>query len=353
MAGFSQGGGVGLALANWMVDGDPGFDVWAMDVARYRRLRDADLDQRQGARELFPPLPHPLSRTRSFRPAGRYQDHADPRPSGGGGRAVRADRSGWRCRCGSRPRARSDAFSWRRSTDFDACGRRGAGRARRRRHYRHHRLRQVPGDGTGRGGLARPAAGRANCRRPGRMALAPMLKRRRQADRRLHPRHLGDAAFLLAGSGAAEDYYMRWFEAASARGRLGQCERLDRALCRPVDRRAEIARGAGGGDRTRTVSHDAFRFMDIRRMDRRPCAAASSAGSASPAIWATRSGCSPDYQRHVFERLRRPARRMGIRDFRSAGAERAAAGKELGGWAREYRPVYGADEAGLGPLRGL
>src|SRR5271169_2590478 len=34
MAGFSQGGGVGLSLAHWMVDGDPGADVWAMDVAR-------------------------------------------------------------------------------------------------------------------------------------------------------------------------------------------------------------------------------------------------------------------------------------------------------------------------------
>ena len=35
MAGFSQGGGVGLALSRWMVDGDPGADVWGMDVARY------------------------------------------------------------------------------------------------------------------------------------------------------------------------------------------------------------------------------------------------------------------------------------------------------------------------------
>ncbi|NJK46450.1 MAG: FAD-dependent oxidoreductase, partial [Pleurocapsa sp. SU_196_0] len=35
MAGFSQGGGVGLALSQWMVNGDPGFDVWGMDVARY------------------------------------------------------------------------------------------------------------------------------------------------------------------------------------------------------------------------------------------------------------------------------------------------------------------------------
>src|SRR3569833_4260077 len=35
MAGFSLGGGVGLALSNWMAHGDPGADVWAMDVSRY------------------------------------------------------------------------------------------------------------------------------------------------------------------------------------------------------------------------------------------------------------------------------------------------------------------------------
>ena len=35
MAGFSQGGGVGLALSEWMVNGDPGADIWGMDVARY------------------------------------------------------------------------------------------------------------------------------------------------------------------------------------------------------------------------------------------------------------------------------------------------------------------------------
>ena len=38
MAGFSQGGGVGLTLANWMVDGDPGFDIFAMDIARFGEL---------------------------------------------------------------------------------------------------------------------------------------------------------------------------------------------------------------------------------------------------------------------------------------------------------------------------
>ncbi|MGE5461022.1 MAG: GcvT family protein [Solirubrobacterales bacterium] len=35
MAGFSQGAGIGLALANWIADGEPGYDVYGMDVARF------------------------------------------------------------------------------------------------------------------------------------------------------------------------------------------------------------------------------------------------------------------------------------------------------------------------------
>jgi len=35
MAGFSQGGGVGKALAEWMVEGEPENDIFAMDVARF------------------------------------------------------------------------------------------------------------------------------------------------------------------------------------------------------------------------------------------------------------------------------------------------------------------------------
>ncbi len=35
MAGFSQGAGIGLALANWIADGDPGDDVFGMDITRF------------------------------------------------------------------------------------------------------------------------------------------------------------------------------------------------------------------------------------------------------------------------------------------------------------------------------
>ncbi|MEL7117384.1 MAG: FAD-dependent oxidoreductase [Pseudomonadota bacterium] len=42
MAGFSQGGGVGKSLAEWMVEGEPETDVFAMDVARYGKWTNKD-----------------------------------------------------------------------------------------------------------------------------------------------------------------------------------------------------------------------------------------------------------------------------------------------------------------------
>ena len=42
MAGFCQGGGVGLTLAEWMIDGEPSIDVWAMDVARFGEFATPD-----------------------------------------------------------------------------------------------------------------------------------------------------------------------------------------------------------------------------------------------------------------------------------------------------------------------
>ena len=40
MAGFSQGAGIGLALANWIADGDPGDDVFGMDITTIRTVRE-------------------------------------------------------------------------------------------------------------------------------------------------------------------------------------------------------------------------------------------------------------------------------------------------------------------------
>ena len=92
MAGFSQGGGVGLALSNWIVDGEPGLDIWGMDVAAVWRMGDAVVHQRKGIRELLPPLPHPVpERGTASRPP--LPHHATLRPAP---RSRRADGRGLR-----------------------------------------------------------------------------------------------------------------------------------------------------------------------------------------------------------------------------------------------------------------
>ncbi|HVJ34645.1 MAG TPA: FAD-dependent oxidoreductase [Terriglobia bacterium] len=42
MGGFSQGGAIGLTLANWMIHGEPGYDIFGMDVARYGSFASGD-----------------------------------------------------------------------------------------------------------------------------------------------------------------------------------------------------------------------------------------------------------------------------------------------------------------------
>ena len=42
MSGFSQGGAIGLVLSHWIVDGDPGADIFGMDVARYGAFASND-----------------------------------------------------------------------------------------------------------------------------------------------------------------------------------------------------------------------------------------------------------------------------------------------------------------------
>lgn len=69
MAGFSQGGGVGLALAQWIVHGEPEGDVYAMDVGRFGQYATGSYTVEK-AREFYShrfQIPYP----NEFWPAGR------------------------------------------------------------------------------------------------------------------------------------------------------------------------------------------------------------------------------------------------------------------------------------------
>ena len=83
MAGFSQGGGVGLTLAEWMVEGEPSRDVFAMDVARfgdyctpsYTRLKVTENYQRRFT-VSYPNEELPAARPLDTTPAyGIWQQH--------------------------------------------------------------------------------------------------------------------------------------------------------------------------------------------------------------------------------------------------------------------------------------
>jgi len=53
MAGFSQGGGIGLVLSNWIIDGDPGHDVFGMDVARFGPYASNDRYLRETTTQFY------------------------------------------------------------------------------------------------------------------------------------------------------------------------------------------------------------------------------------------------------------------------------------------------------------
>ena len=53
MAGFSQCAGIGLAVANWIVDGDPGYDVFGMDVARFGSYASNDTYLRETTAQFY------------------------------------------------------------------------------------------------------------------------------------------------------------------------------------------------------------------------------------------------------------------------------------------------------------
>jgi dimethylglycine dehydrogenase len=53
MAGFSQCAGIGLAVANWIVDADPGVDVFGMDVARFGSYANNDRYLRETTRQFY------------------------------------------------------------------------------------------------------------------------------------------------------------------------------------------------------------------------------------------------------------------------------------------------------------
>ena len=342
MAGFSQGGGVGLALANWMIHGDPGFDVWAMDVARYGDWATMAYTnpkvQENYSRRFSIKFPNEeLKVARALKTTPIY----DRLVALG---AQMGDSWGLETPLWFSPDGTRDVFQWRRSTDFPHVG--AEVEAVRSRVG----LMEISGFSKFfvRGPRARDFLDRVlACRipAPGRMTLAPMLKEDGKIQGDLTIARLGDEEFFLAGSGAAEVFYARWFDRFLPADGSVTLEVVGLGLC-GLSIAGPKAREVLAAVAHEDVSNRGFRFLSMRRMDvgMAPCIVGrvSFTGDLGYEIW-----MKPEYQRHVFERLMEAGKPHGLRLFGLRALNAMRLEKNFGGWGREYRPIYGPLEAGL------
>ena len=342
MAGFCQGGGVGLALANWILDGDPGFDVWAMDVARFgdwasKAYTNAKVRENYARRFSIRFPNEELPAGRPLRTSALYERLKQAGAQFGVAAGLEIPL--WYAPPGVR-----DAFSWHRSTDFATVAQevravREAVGLIDTTSFAKYRI-QGPGAAAW---LDRMLA----CRLPGpgRMTMAPMLKEDGRLIGDFTLANLGAEGFFLVGSGVAEEYHLRWFQqhlppdssvvlsshATSMAGLAIAGPRARELLSRVT--RADLSPGA-------------FRFMDIRTLSIGLTTAlvgrVSYTGDLGFELW-----CDPAYHVHLFDVLTSAGADLGLRLFGSRALNSLRLEKGYGSWAREYRPLYGPLEAGL------
>ncbi|MEO1307420.1 MAG: FAD-dependent oxidoreductase [Pseudomonadota bacterium] len=340
MAGFSQGGGVGLALSNWMIDGDPGFDVFAMDISRfgdYASMAYTNAKVQENYARRFS-IRFPNEELPAARPLKTSPIYSELKAAG----AQFGAAHGLEVPLWFAPDGVEDCFSWRRSTDFEAVGaeakavRAGVGIIETTGFAKY----TISGRDAG-PWLDHILAGKLP--EPGRMVLSPMLKQDGKLIGDFTLANLGDGRFFLVGSGVAEDYHMRWFtEHLSGDVQVlphgaNMCG-LSIAGPRARDVLAALTRD--------DVGREKFRFMDIRQMDIAMAPAlvgrVSFTGDLGYEIW-----MAPEYQRHIYQALLDKGAAHGIHHFGLRALNALRLEKSFGGWAREYRPIYLPSEAGL------
>ena len=342
MAGFSQGGGVGLSLANWIVNGDPGFDVWAMDVSRfgdYATPAYTNARVRENYSRRFS-IRFPNEELEAARPLLTTPLYETLKAKGAQfGASYGLETALWYA-----PDGVADSFSWRRSTDFEYVGKEAKA------------VRQSVGvseisnfakylvtGADAQSYLDRVLA--AKIPAIGRMTLAPMLKEDGRVIGDFSLAHLDDDSFLIVGSGIAEDYHMRWFEDQVQADEEVDIEALGLSLT-GLTIAGPNARAVLAQLTSEDVSHQAFNFMAVREMDLGMVPAivgrVSYTGDLGYEIWVR-----PEYQLALFHKIMDAGAEFDIQLFGGRALNALRLEKNFGSWGREFRPIYTPSECGL------
>ena len=344
MAGFSQGGGVGLALSNWMVDGDPGFDVWGMDVARWGEwasLRYTNAKVRENYSRRFS-IRFPNEELPGARPAQTtplYDTMVAQNATMGDSWGLETPL--WFAPKGTEAK---DIVSFHRSNDFEHVG--NEVRATRERvgvtEIANFAKYEVSGAGA-EDFLNRLMTNRMP--KKGRIVLTPMLNEFGKLIGDFTIAKTADEKFMIWGSSAAQKYHMRWFEKHLPKDGSVRIHRFDQTLVG-----LSIA-GPKSQALLQTlvdedVSSKAFRFMDFREMavGGAPCMVnrITYTGDLGYEIW-----MQPAYQRLVYQAIKAAGAEFGIVDFGMRALLSMRLEKNFPTWFRELRPIYGPFEGSM------
>ncbi|AWZ21759.1 aminomethyl transferase family protein [Roseovarius sp. TM1035] len=340
MAGFSQGGGVGLMLAQWMIHGECERDVTAMDVARFGDwitpgyTRPKVIENYQKRFSVSYPNEE-LPAARPFRQTPMYEVFD-------GMGAV------WGAQYGlevvnyfaKADEPRYETPSFRRSNAWDATAREvKAVREAVGINEVHNFGKYLVTGPNARDWLDRIMAGRIP--KPGRLSLTPMLSPKGRLWGDFTVSCLNDTTFQLTASYGAQAVHMRWFAQNEATGVRVEniSDRLNGfQIAGPKAREVLMAC-------TRDPLGE-MRFMDVRRatVGMVDCLVqrVSYTGDLGYEIF-----CDPMAQRALWDVLWSSGQKHGMQPFGMRAMMSLRLDRFFGSWLNEFSPDYTPGETGM------
>jgi len=344
MAGFCQAGGVGKTLAEWMIEGEPSVDVWAMDIARFGSFATPQWGVTKSSenyeRRFVMTFPNETL------PKGRRQKTTSIYDRLTHKGAVWQDTFGlenvlWFAN--SPEDAYEDpTFHRSRSHDYVASEvnavRESVG-AIEVANFANHKF-------TGKGAkafLEKILAGHIPSN--GRVNLSPMLLESGKLNGDLTVSCIDEETYYLFGSSAAQNMHLRWFEK--------HLEGIDDVLYQNMT--DDFHGIAISGPKSREllskltredVSSEAFKFRDIRDtfIAGVPalCVRISFTGELGYEIYV-----SPQYQLKLFEEIDEAGKDLGLKWFGGRALMSMRLEKNWGAWTMDYRPDFTLMESGM------
>ena len=342
MAGFCQGGGVGLTMAEWMIDGEPSIDVWAMDVARFGDWASPDWGTIKSTenyeRRFVMTFPNETL------PKGRKQQTTalyDRLVAKGArmGQAFGLEHVLWFAN-DPEDAFEDPTFERNRSHDYVAAECRAVRDAVGGIEIANFAKHVIKGKGA-RAWLDKTMAGFVP--KKGRISLTPMLTEKGRLYGDLTVACVDDDHFMLFGSGAMQDAHARFFAKTLPDDVIHENQTADWhgiALSGPESRTLlnRITRD--------DVSADAFKFRDCRKtfvggvpviLNR-----ISFSGELGCEIY-----CRPQYLLKLSEAIEDAGRDLGYRWYGNRALMSLRLEKGWGAWGLEFRPDFNAVESGM------